>query len=277
MDPEETAAEPAGEPTSSARSALGSGVLYCDNCGKDTPHRLLRVKPSVGAARTHVTGVARCRVCRFTHPFTSVRVAPVEVALIVSEGHQSGRRRLELPPASVLQVGSPIPDVPETLRVTKLDARDGRAVGAARASEVATVWAVRGDEAAVPVSIVVGARTTSRMLRVPPSTRLAVGETLDVEGDRIAIVGLRARGHTWRLEGDAFEAAEVQRVYGRRMLSPPAGNSDWRSDRERPRSRASSTSFAARSRSSPGVRRTATVPRAATAGGGAATHRSSVS
>ncbi len=277
MERDETPSEPAGERPSSARSVLGFGVLYCENCGESTPHRLLRVTPSVGATRARVAGIARCRVCRWTHPFTSERVPPVAVALIVSERDRSERRRIELPPTSVLEVGSAIPDVSESLRVTKIDARDGRAVGTARAGEVATVWAVRGDEAAVPVSIVQGARTVSRTVRVPPSARLAVGATLDVGDDRVAIVGLRARGRTWRREGDAFEAAEVQRVYGRRTLSPPAGSRDWRSDRERPRSRASSTSVAARSRSSPGVRRTATVPRAATAAGGAATHRSSLS
>jgi uncharacterized Zn finger protein len=273
-DPAEPA--PGGEPPGRP-GALGSGVLFCENCGKETPHRLLRVKPASGASPTHVTGTARCRVCRWTHPFTSTREAAVEVALIVSELGRSDRRRIALPGRRVVRVGETVAEAEVPLRITRIEVGPGRSASSSPVSGVRTLWAVRADETIVPVSVVQGARTSPHLLRVPPSSRLEVGALITVDGERVVIVGLRARGRTWRIVGDAFAASEVQRAYGRRMLRPPAGRRDWRTDRAIPVPRASSTSAPARSRSSPGVRRNATLPRAPTADGGAATHRSSPS
>ena len=267
--PEKETASPAG--------ALGSGELYCENCGKETPHRLLRAKRSSGASPTSVSGVARCRICRWTHPFSSTSERSVEAAVIVSQGARSERRRVPLPRRLTVAVGTRISDRGVALRITRIEQRGGRSVETSPAPEIATLWAVEGDETVVPVSVVEGPRTSARVLRLSPSSRLEVGAKLEIEGEAILIVGVRARGRTWRVIGDAFAATEVQRVYGRRMLRPPAGRRDWSNEREIPRSRASSTSFSARSRSSPGVRRTATLPRAAIATGGAATHRSSPS
>ena len=277
MKPNDDPAAPEPEETPQLSGALGSGVLFCENCGEETSHRILRLKPTSGASPLSITGVARCRVCRWTHPFQSAREPQVDMALIVSDGQRSERRRVSLLRSRTVRVDEPLPDTEETFRVTKIDTTEGRSVGSAPAPKVATVWAVRGNEAIVPVSIVQGARTTARVLRLPPTARLEIGGTLDVGDDRVVIVGLRARGRTWRLEGDGFEAAEVKRVYGRRKLSPPAGRRVWRTERDMPRSRESSTSLAARSRSSPGVRRTDTVPRASTAERGATVQRSSPS
>jgi len=276
--------EPSGDPSDSETqdrlglsAGLGSAVLFCENCREETPHRLLRLKPTSGSSPLNVTGVARCRVCRWTHPFRSSREPLLEVAVIVSDGGKSERRRITIPRNLTVRVGASVPDGEEPLRITRIDTSEQRSVESSPARKVGTLWAIRGNEVVVPVSIVEGARTSARVLRVPPSSRLAVGETLDLDGDRIVIVGLRARGRTWRLGGDGFPASEVQRVYGRRTLRPPAGKRDWRTDRGIPRSRASSTSLAARSRSSPGVRRTTALPRAAIADRGARTQRSSPS
>ncbi len=262
---------------SERRDALGSGLLFCDNCGAETPHRLLRVKPTSGPSPTNVAGTARCRVCRWTHPFTSTRETPVEVAMIVSDRGRSDRRRVALPGRRVVRIGETVTEATVPLRITRIEVSSGRSAASSPVSEVRALWAIRADETLVPVSVVDGARTSSRLLRVPPSARLEIGATLTLDGDRVVIVGLRARGRTWRVVGDGFAAEEVRRAYGRRMLRPPAGRRDWRTDRGTPVSRTSSTSAAARSRSAPGVRRNATFPRAATAPGGAVTHRSTPS
>jgi len=256
---------------------LGSGLLYCESCRQETPHRILRVKPEAGATLSAVSGVARCRVCRLTHTFRSVRESRVERALVVSDGDRSTHLRVSMVLGRTVRVGSEVPDYESPLRVTRIDTSDGRSVLSSPAPEVATIWAVRTDETAVHVSILEGARTSSGLLRVPPSTRLEVGAELDLGENRIVIVGLRARRHTWRRAGDAFPATEVQRIYGRRTLTPPAGNRAWRTVRDRPRSRASSTSLAGRSRSSPGARRTDAAPRASIAARGATIQRSSPS
>jgi uncharacterized Zn finger protein len=253
-------------PTIRVRAA----ALPCENCGRTTPHRVLRWDRGGPGARSRLSGIARCQECRWTHPFVQVAPGQVEVALIVSEGARSSRRRVPLPAGRRLQVGSGLPGGGGELEIRRIDTRDGESVASATTNEAATVWAARTGESAVPVSIVGGARTVATRWVVSPETEVGVGDGVEVDGVEIVIVGLRARGHTWKRTGDRFVAREVQRVYGRRRARPPAGRRDWSRERLSPNSEASSASTWSRSRSGPGTRRARTVPRAATAVAGAA-------
>jgi len=254
-----------------------AATLFCEMCGGSTPHRILRMDPPRRSGGGPVRGTARCRVCQWTHRFESRSPGRVEVARIVSAGRLSERSRIELPAHSHLQVGSRIPGSDEPLLIRRIDTRAGARVKSASTDDVATLWVVRDEGAVVPVSIVEGRFTHATRLVVPPDTLFEVGGSCTADGTPLDIVALRARGTTWRRPGDRFAARDVQRLYGRRTESPPAGRRDWRTERESPRSFASSTSRSPRSRSSPGVRRTRTSPRARTASGGATVHRSSPS
>jgi len=256
---------------------LLSAELYCETCGRATPHRILRLDRSANLKAGRIRGTARCRECRWTHPFESVLPTQVEVMQIVSDGRESERTRISLPSHRRVQVGTGLPGSPVPVLVRRIDSRDGRRVTSADTDEIATVWVTRDLGAVVRVSIVEGRITRTARLLVPPGTPYAVGDPVRVEGRRFEIVALRARGQTWRRPGDSFVAADVQRLYARRTVIPPAGRRDWSNDRDSPRSFASSTSRPARSRSSPGVSRTRTRPRARTAAGGAQVHRSSPS
>jgi len=277
MDPSSEAPFESAVETSSGASHLLSATLHCDNCGRDTPHRILRIVARKGAAPGELRGIARCRECRWTHPFEVTGPSTVEVAQIVSEGPRSVRTRITLPRFRRVQVGSGVPDAPEPLLVHRIETHDGGSPSEAPAYEIATLWVTRNVGAVVPVSLVEGARTRTFRTTWPPETLLEVGARLKVERSEVLIVGLRAVGRTWRRPGDRFRALEVSRVYARRTEMPPAGRRDWRSGRAIPSSRASSTSRSERSRSGPGVSRTRTVPRRRTASGGAAVHRLSPS
>ena len=255
---------------------LGAARLFCDVCGEETPHRIFRVR-SGGRPSTVIAGTARCRVCRTTHSFETRGPTLAPVALIVSDGPRSTRGTLQLPPDLSVEVGGTLSTPDGEVRVRKLDGADGRTRPRGRVAEIATVWATRGTGTAVKVSVVDGATTEPTRVVVEPTVRFEVGGTVSVGRQRLTIVGLRARGHTWRQPGDAFAAEEIQRIYGRRTAMPPAGRRDWRSVRSTPSSRDSSTSQRERSRSSPGVIRKRTVPRARTDDGGAAVHRSAPS
>ena len=271
-------AEPIGspidEPGTRAEAHLKSALLFCEQCGADTPHRIFRVRRGGPGGRGALEGVARCRQCRTTHPFESRPSVRTQVSLIVSDGPTSGRTILSLPPETRLEVGAPLPEHVEPLIVRRIDPRSGSVRSGAPAREVATVWATRDVGAIVKVSIIEGRLTRPGRIVVPPETVLEVGGFFTIDREQFSISALRARGKTWRLPGDAFPAGEVQRIYGRRTETPPAGRSDWRSDRSIPSSRTSSSSRAERSRSSPGVTRTRTSPRARTALSGAAVQRS---
>ncbi|HEV2428827.1 MAG TPA: HVO_0476 family zinc finger protein, partial [Thermoplasmata archaeon] len=242
-----------GNASVASPAAIHSGTLYCENCGRSTEHRILAVpRRASGSAPTSLSGVARCRICHWIHPFRSARSARVVFDEILSEGPHSTRRTRSMAPDDIVEVGVRLPRVDPALRVLRIDRRDGSRPESAMARSIATLWVAPDDGAIVPVSFVEGRRTRSVRLRYDPTQRLEVGATLESEGRSYRIAGLRARGQTWRLEGDGFPAGEVDRVYAKRTLSPPAGNIAWSRDRGSPNLSASSISRSARERSSPG-------------------------
>jgi uncharacterized Zn finger protein len=263
--------EPETEEPTPAVGRLGAATLFCEHCGRATAHRILRVRPD--SAPGAMRGIARCRECRFTHPFESVPPALAELRLIVSDGPKSESEVIRLPRLQRLGVDEELPRAATPVRIRRLEDHGGASVSSARAFELSAVWASRDEGAVVPVSIAEGARTFAARIRLPHGTRLAVGEQVVVESEPVEVVGLRANGRTWRRIGDAFPADEVDRVYGRRTAIPPAGRRAWSRERESPSSRARSVSIAARSRSSPGTRTTRSRPRARIADGGAAVQR----
>jgi len=269
MDPEKHE-ESSTRPSVGRSPRIYAATMMCENCGEETPHRILRMAPTRARAPDHISGTARCRRCEWTHRFEVITPPSVEVAEVVSDGPRSVHRRLSLPAGVRIQIGFPVPRQEDPVTVQRIDSRTGQSVLSAKAEEIATIWVTRNVGAIVPVSVVEGARTWTDRLTVPPTTRLAVGDAVSVRSTLLRIVGLRARGRTWRLPEDGFAASEVQRVYARRADSPPAGRSPWSTGRGRPTSRTSETSTSARSRSGPGVTRKRSFPRARRALGGAA-------
>lgn len=264
-------ATPAEEsPGTKGSPPVHAATLLCENCGRSTVHRILRWDPRSFPHGKRTQGVARCRECGWTHPFDLARRPEVEVTEIVSKRSVSTRERVRLATLARLAVGDTVPGSAPPLRVRRIELKSGGAASEARAGDVATLWVTADEGLSVPVSILEGARTRPARWAVAPDVTVAVGAEVRVEGSPIEVVAIRAAGRTWRHPGDQFQAGEVQRVYGRRTVSPPAGRSDWRRGRGRPSSRTSSFSRSSRSRSGPGVRSTRRVPRARTASGGAA-------
>jgi len=236
------------------RATVHAAQIFCESCGRETPHRILRLLPGSGP---HVQGTARCRECRLTHPFTTpAPPAPADVEAIVSDGPLSRTVRVALPPGTELRVGDVVPTADGPITVRRIETEGPRRGGPVAADRVRTLWAVRGAGRSLPVSIIEGRRTRSIRMPAPPDRAIEIGDQLVVEGVTLEVVGLRARGHTWRRPGDRFAADEIARVYTRRYANPPAGRSDWRTLRETPRSAASSTSRSGRVRSSSGASRT---------------------
>ncbi len=250
---------------------LLAATLACEQCGAETAHRIVRWTRGP-SGRLPRSGLARCRVCGFTHPFDLPVPRTVSLDRIDSSGGESRRERIALDASTSLEVGAPFPGSDPPVRVRRLDLRQGRSAKSAPAAAVATVWTVPVGPPRVKVSVRSGARTDATTWVAPEGTRIGVGDSVEVDGRTAEVVALRAFGRTWRKPGDRFAAEEVQRLYARRTVSPPAGRADWSQVRERPSSRASSTSRSSRSRSGPGVRRNRTVPRARTAAGGATVH-----
>jgi len=221
-----------------------------------------------------LSGTARCRKCEWTHRFETTLAPSLEVREVMSDGPRSTARRIHLPTGARVEVGGGIAGHdPPPVVVQRIETRAGTSVSSARPDEIATVWVTRNVGAVVPVSVVEGARTWTDRLTLPRTSRLGVGDALTVRGTALRIVGLRARGRTWRLPDDGFAAVEVQRVYARRADSPPAGRRPWSTVRDRPSSRTRETSTSGRSLSGPGVSRKRSFPRDRRADGGATDQR----
>lgn len=237
-------------------NASGAGVqsasVFCEACGRVTVHRLLRARVGRGAS---VQGVARCRECRSVHPFSSAAPPTTTLRVVVSDGRASTAHEQPVAPGTPLVVGERFPDLPQPWRVQRLDGPDGRPRARAFAGQVATAWVVVDHGSQIPVSLVEGRRTQPLRLATPPERLLGVGDPIEVDGKALTIVALRAEGRTWRRLGDRFPAASIARLYTRRTVRPPAGNSAWSRDRGSSSSRARAISTSARSRSSPGASR----------------------
>ena len=242
-DPSNSA--PVRPSTSSGR--VSAARLFCPACGEVTEQRVLRLARRRPGSEGPVQGLARCRRCRLTHPFEEAVRSARTVGLIVSDRDRSKRIHVELPSDLEVRLDGSLPTTPEGLRIRAIDTTEGRRVSRATVSSVATIWASVEGESTVPVSIISGARTRSVQLPFGSDEELAVGGTLEADRIPLTIIALRSRGQTYRRPGDRFRAAEIERVYGRRMDRPPLGRSAWSRDRGTESSRASSTSRSGRS------------------------------
>ncbi len=247
--------EPVASPTPAA-VGVHFALLECENCGRETEHRILRLDTR-GSDRSKgiLRGVARCRECRWTHDFQTAPEASVQVPSVISEGRQSRSEARQFPRGTRLEVDELVPGSSEpALRVLRIDRPDGSRVRSADVSEIGTVWLSPYRGEIVRISMIEGRHTRSVAMTYPPTESFSVGGEVRVEGRVLRIVGLRARGQTWKVPGDTFSASEVDRIYARRNVIPPAGRSAWSRDRGSASSRESSISRSARSRSGPGVR-----------------------
>jgi uncharacterized Zn finger protein len=271
MPGDEGSAESAGERPA---GQLHAAEIFCDVCGRTTLHRILRLEggalPDAGGT---IQGTARCRECRLVHPFRAEPSREVSVRLVVSEGPRSVASTVRLPLGRRLRVGSNLPDSEPPQRILRMDTPAGRRVQEAPVEALGAVWVSARQGLWVPVSIVEGRRTRAARITAAPDQMFEIGAPVDVEGRSCVVAAMRADGTTWHDLGRAFPGRSLQRLYVRRMETPPAGRRDWTSDRGTPRDRASSTSTAGRSRSSPGRTVTRSRPRTRRDSGGAADHR----
>src|SRR5207245_7223133 len=145
---------PAFDPTIAAPSAL---VLKCEACGAEAPHRVLRGKIG-GKDEIVFEATVKCPNCGRVSTVVTREPKPIEIPLIVSWLDKSERTSLEFSPEENVTVGEALDLGDSRIEVTAVEA-NGRPVPAARAKEVATVWAKRIDRVRVKFSVNKGHRT----------------------------------------------------------------------------------------------------------------------
>ena len=191
-----------------APSAL---VLKCESCGAEVPHRVLRGKIG-GKDEIVFEGTVKCPNCGRVSTVVTREPKPIQLPLIVSWLDKSERTSLEFSPEENVAVGEALDLGDSRIEVTAVEAQ-GRRVAAARAKEVATVWAKRIDRVRVKFSVNKGNRTVPHEVLAAPDEEFEIGEIVDLGRDRAVVHHIRTRQRTVHHGG--VRADEIVRMYGR--------------------------------------------------------------
>ncbi len=180
--------------------------IYCDVCGEETEHELIRADKNL----------YRCRFCG-----SVVELRPekeVELRAIISSGATSKRGRIRVKPGDLLETGDElIVEVDDGFKIgeiTSLEFKNGSRRNSAIAKDVSTVWLRDVGEVFVKISLHKGAITTPYKLLVSGDTEFEVGEVLEINGKRFRIERMKLiNGRLLKKEGDRAEAREIRRIY----------------------------------------------------------------
>jgi len=138
--------------TPASGGALGTARLYCESCSEETVHCILRVdRGAVGPWPKAVRGIARCRTCRWTHPFESSRAETVALEVVVSKGAANERRLVRGGPYETLRVDERVPGLDPSGTVRRIDLKDGTRASTREPRERFPTWYERPARAPFPV------------------------------------------------------------------------------------------------------------------------------
>jgi len=180
--------------------------IYCDVCGEETEHELIRADKNL----------YRCRLCG-----SVVELRPekeIELRAIISSGATSKRGKIKVKPDEVLETGDEvIVEVDDGFKVgeiTSLEFKNGSRRDSAIAKDVSTVWLRDVGEVFVKISLHKGAITTPYKLLVSGDTEFEVGEVLEINRKHFRIERVKLiNGKLLKKEGDKAEAKEIRRIY----------------------------------------------------------------
>jgi uncharacterized Zn finger protein len=187
-------------------------TAYCDACGGETLHEVMRVV-SGGKRGMHVT--ARCSECGLVHQVEMSFERVKEIPIVVSWMGTSENDRMVAPLGERLRVGDEIYLDDDRLLITGIEADDGRMVKEAEVERIKTLFTKRYDRVRVKVSINRGSRTTSRNIFVAPEEEFEVGEVLEVDGIKAVIHRMKLEEHF--ITRGAAPARKIVRIYAKEV------------------------------------------------------------
>ena len=185
---------------------------YCDTCGEETVHDVVRVV-SGGKKGMHLT--ARCTVCGLVHQVEMSFERVKEIPVVISWMGTSENDRMLAPLGEKLHVGEEIYLDDDRLLITGIEAEDGRMVKEADVERIRTLFTKRYDRVRVKVSINRGSRTTSRNIYVAPEEEFEVGDILEVDGIKAVIHRMKLDEH-FITRGSA-PAKKIVRIYAKEV------------------------------------------------------------
>jgi len=185
----------------------------CENCGEETPHRVLKGK--IGATpESGFDGTVQCVTCKTVHHANFPVEKPILVNSIISEGERSRKTQIEFGPMEEIMVGEEFFWEEHNLQVTAIEL-DGRRIAKAKAKEITGLWLKVFDSVVVKVAIVRGSSTKSEKVDAAPEEEFAVGDILEFGRDKVVIDKIKTEHRMIYREGVPVEARDIKRVYAK--------------------------------------------------------------
>jgi uncharacterized Zn finger protein len=187
-------------------------VVFCEACGEETPHRVIRGEMSP-ADRSGFEGTVQCQRCSSVHHASIPSERPVSIPLVLSEGELSRNETLNLSPYEEVGVGEEMILGENNIVFTAIIS-GGKKVRKAKGKEIDLLHAKVFDTVAVKVSISRGASTRSETVQAPPDEEFQVGDILEFGRTKVVADRILADSMVHR-EGIPVKARDIKRIYGK--------------------------------------------------------------
>jgi uncharacterized Zn finger protein len=189
--------------------------LFCEICGEETPHRILRGKlgPTMESG---FDGTVQCVPCKGVHPAHIDMEKPIEIPSVVSEKGRSEKTVIEFFPREIVRLDDEIMWEDHNLLVTAIESRMRR-VEKEEASNIDCIWLKLFDTVEIKVSIVEGPNTKSERIEAAPDEEFAVGDLMEFGRRKVVITKVKTRRSMVYREGSPVQAREIKRVYTKRV------------------------------------------------------------
>ena len=210
-----------------ATEAPGAITVLCPDCEEETLHDVLRGRMSQGGATTTLDATVKCTECGRTHHVIVKEAAPVEVAVVVSEGNQSVRTKITLPGDEELSIGEGLIVDGESCKLTGIEDKTGRRVDDASVKDVRTLWVKKMEEIPVKFAINLDHKTITKAIPSTPEDEFSVGGEYVFGRLRVTIHAIKTEERL--LKRGSATADEIIRIFAR---PTPLGDRTHRPDKK---------------------------------------------
>jgi uncharacterized Zn finger protein len=211
----------------SSTEAPGAITVLCPDCEEETLHDVLRGRMSQGGATTTLDATVQCTQCQRVHQVLVKEAAPIEVAIVVSQGESSTRAKVKLPGDEEISLGEALIVDGENCKLTGIEDKTGRRVDDAAVKDVRTLWAKKMEELPVKFAINLGHKTITKVIPSRAEEEFTVGAEHVFGRLRVTVHAIKTEERL--LKRGSAEAAEIVRVFAR---PTPLGEKAHRPDKK---------------------------------------------
>jgi|Deesub1362A_J573_1020465.scaffolds.fasta_scaffold15911_2 uncharacterized Zn finger protein len=183
-------------------------MYYCEGCGRETEHEIVKQRGS--------EFLLRCSECGHVHLVTD-KPRLKEVSVIISRYETSERKMITFPAEEEVGIGDEVVVEGEPARITAIDTESGRRVKKAKLEDIKTLWCI---SLAIPVRVKYSLHfrgiTTSGEIHTSRERVFSVGEVVVTPRETFVIEKIKTKDRMLK-RGSAY-AEEIVRIYGKKKL-----------------------------------------------------------